>query len=123
MKKYNAIIGIWVAAAVDNPEIATVPGKLGPHNESNFIVPILDLGISMPKEALSKFKQFSKPRFISRITSNYYEGDRLKKVTANIQEDWMMGGLWGVRDGHLIWIREHIDGMLNSLRGGEGRKD
>jgi hypothetical protein len=39
-----------------------------------------------------------------------------------VHQSQMMGGLWGVRDGHLIWIREHIDGMLNSLRGGEGRK-
>ena len=39
-----------------------------------------------------------------------------------VHQSQMMGGLWGVRDGYLIWIREHIDGMLNSLRGGEGRK-
>lgn len=97
MKKYTAIIGIWIALAVDNPAIATFPGRGGEHNESNFIVPILDLGISMPKKALAQFTQFDHPRFISQITSNYYEGDRLKKVTAYIQKDWMMGGLWGNR--------------------------
>lgn len=97
MKKYNAIIGVWIAAAIDQPEIATVPGRSGAHNETNFIVPILDLGISMPVKALNKFKQFDSERFIPRITSNYYEGDRLKKVTATIKKEWMMGGLWGNR--------------------------
>ena len=97
MKKYTAIVGVWIAAAVDNPLIATVPAKAGPHNESNFIVCVLDLGISMPKKALTQFQQFDQPRFLSRTTSNYYEGDRLKKVTAYIQKEWMMGGLWGNR--------------------------
>lgn len=38
MKKYNAIVGIWIAAAVDNPQIATIPEK-GVHDECNFIIP------------------------------------------------------------------------------------
>lgn len=97
MKKYTAIAGVWIAAAVDDPRIATVPAKEGPHNESNFIVCVFDLGISMPKKALEQFKHFTAPRFLSRTTSNYYEGDRLKKVTAYIQSKWMMGGLWGNR--------------------------
>ena len=96
MKKYNAIVGIWIAAAVDNSQIATIPEN-GVHDECNFIVPILELGISMPMKALEQFKKFDTPHFISRTTSNYYEGDRLKKVTAYIQKDWMMGGLWGNR--------------------------
>jgi len=33
-----------------------------------------------------------------------------------------MGGLWGVRDGYLNWIKPHIDNMLNRLRDGSGRK-
>jgi hypothetical protein len=82
---------------LDNPKIATIPGRNGVHHEREFIVPILEMGISMPEKALAQFKKFDKPRFITRTTSNYYEGDRLKKVTANIQKDWMMGGLWGNR--------------------------
>ena len=97
MKKYNAITGVWIAAAVDNPEIATVPGKSGVTYEYSMIVSILNLGISMPLQALSRLKEFDGPKFISRVTSNYYEGDRLKKVTATIKKDWMMGGLWGNR--------------------------
>jgi len=97
MQKYNAIIGIWIAAAVDNPSIANLPYKHGVHDECNFIVPVVELGISMPKKALAQFKKFDTPHFITRTTSNYYEGDRLKKVTAYIGKDWMMGGLWGNR--------------------------
>ncbi|MEI7582306.1 MAG: hypothetical protein WCJ44_06505 [Runella sp.] len=97
MKKYNAIVGTWIAAAVDNPRIANLPDKHGVHDECNFIVPIVELGISMPVQALAQFNKFDSPRFITRTTSNYYEGDRLKRVTAYIQKDWMMGGLWGNR--------------------------
>lgn len=97
MKKYNAIVGIWIAVAVDNPKLANMPYKHGVHDECNFIVPIVELGISMPRKALDQFKKFDSPRFITRTTPNYYEGDRLKKVTAYIQKDWMMGGLWGNR--------------------------
>jgi len=31
MKKYTAITGVWIAAAIDNPAIANVPGRSGPH--------------------------------------------------------------------------------------------
>jgi len=72
MKKYNAIVGIWIAAAVDNPKLANLPYKHGVHDECDFIVPIVELGISMPTKALDEFKKFSKPRFIARTTSNYY---------------------------------------------------
>jgi hypothetical protein len=116
MKKYTAIIGVWIASAVDNPEIATIPGKSGSHNESDFIVPILELGISMPVKALEHFRKFGSPRFIYRITPNYYEGDRLKKVTSSIQKYWMMGGLWGNRKisrilmtGTMHWKSAHGD--------------
>ncbi len=97
MKKYTAITGVWIAAAVDDPAVASIPAGSGSHDESDFIVPVLDLGISMPVKALDQFRHFGTPRFINHITPNYYEGDRLKKVTACIEEDWMMGGLWGNR--------------------------
>ena len=129
MKKYNAITGVWIAAAVDNPEIATVPGKSGVTYEYSMIVSILNLGISMPLQALSRLKEFDGPKFISRVTSNYYEGDRLKKVTATIKKDWMMGGLWGNRkvshilktgtihwkspDGDISWLFIPGEGVTN----------
>ena len=116
MKKSHAIIGTWIAVALDNPKIAAIPGKDGTHHEREFIVPIVEMGISMPLKAWQQFKKFDKPRFITRTTANYYEGDRLKKVTANIQRDWMMGGLWGnrkvshiLKTGTMHWKSEKGD--------------
>lgn len=116
MKKTHAIVGTWIAVALDNPQIATIPGKNGVHHEREFIVPIVEMGISMPLKAMEQFKKFDKPRFITRTTANYYEGDRLKKVTAFIQKDWMMGGLWGnrkvshiLKTGTIHWKAEKGD--------------
>jgi hypothetical protein len=116
MKKSHAIVGTWIAMAIDNPQIATIPGKNGVHSELEFIVPIVEMGIFMPMQALEQFKKFDAPRFITRTTSNYYEGDRLKKVTAFIQKDWMMGGLWGnrkvshiLKTGTIHWKAENGD--------------
>jgi len=39
-----------------------------------------------------------------------------------VHQSQMMGGLWGVRDGYLKWIKPHIDQMLNSLKDGNGKK-
>ncbi len=41
---------------------------------------------------------------------------------ACVHQSQMMGGLWGVRDGYLNWIKPNIDNMLNRLRDGSGRK-
>lgn len=120
MKKSHAIIGTWIAVALDQPKIANIPGKAGTHHEREFIVPIVEMGISMPVKAMEQFKKFDKPRFITRTTSNYYEGDRLKKVTAYIQKDWMMGGLWGnrkvshiLKTGTIHW--KSLDGDIGWL--------
>lgn len=39
-----------------------------------------------------------------------------------VHQSQMMGGLWGVRDGYLKWIKPHLDGMLDSLKDGSGKK-
>jgi hypothetical protein len=41
---------------------------------------------------------------------------------ACVHQSQMMGGLWGVRDGYLKWIKPHLDRMLDSLKDGSGRK-
>lgn len=41
---------------------------------------------------------------------------------ACVHQSQMMGGLWGVRDCYLKWIRPHIDEMLQKLKDGSGRK-
>jgi hypothetical protein len=96
MQKYNAITGIWIAAAIDNPKIASIPLKNGgKFYECGFIVSILEMGIDMPQTVLKKLEKFDKPIFISKTVPNYYEGNKLKQVTAMVNENWMMGGIWG----------------------------
>ena len=99
MQKYFAITGIWIAVAVDNEKQAPIPAttKGAKYGERSNIAPIFNLGLAIPKADLLKLKSFSKPEFLSRTVPNNYKGDSLKKVTAIIYKDWMMGGLWGNR--------------------------
>ena len=41
---------------------------------------------------------------------------------ACVHQSQMMGGLWGVRDGYLNWIKLHLNYMLQSLKDGSGKK-
>lgn len=99
MQKYFSIMGIWIAIAVDNEKQAPMPSTTdGPkYGEMSNIAPIFNLGLSIPKADLAALKEFAEPRFISRTVPNKYLGDSLKQVTAMIQKDWMMGGVWGNR--------------------------
>lgn len=98
MQQYNAIIGLWIAVALDDANLAPIPGiKGGKNGEMSNLAPIFHLGLSIPKGDLAEFKSFSKPRLIAKIVPNTYSGDTLKKVTHQIEKDWMMGGLWGNR--------------------------
>lgn len=112
MQQYNAIAGIWIAAAVDNPSIASIPLKNGgKYFECGFIVSILEMGIDIPQTVLNDLKTFDKPRFINKKVPNYYEGDKVKQVTAVLNKSWMMGGIWGclkiskiLRIGTIHWV-------------------
>jgi hypothetical protein len=98
MQQYNAIIGLWIAVALDDAKLASIPGiKGGKNGEMSNLAPIFHLGLSIPKGDLAEFRSFSKPRHISKIVPSNYLGDTLKKVTHQIEKDWMMGGLWGNR--------------------------
>lgn len=99
MQKYFSIMGIWIAIAVDNEKQAPMPTTTdGPkYGEMSNIAPIFNLGLSIPKDDLETLKAFTTPRFISRTVPNKYLGDSLKQVTAMINKDWMMGGVWGNR--------------------------
>lgn len=99
MQKYFAIMGIWIAVAVDNEKQAPIPATThgAKYGEMSNIAPIFSLGLVIPKAALANLKSFSKSQFISRTVPNTYKGDSLKQVTTTIYKDWMMGGLWGNR--------------------------
>lgn len=130
MQKYFAITGICIAVAVDDAKWSPIPPKNGPkYGEMSNIAPIFSLGLSIPEVDLAKLKKFSKPQFVSRIIPNTYKGDSLKRVTAMMQKDWMMGGLWGnrrvwgqiktgtihwkVTDGEVGWLMVPGDGKTN----------
>lgn len=130
MNKYYAITGAWIALAVDNEKLAPQPPKIGPkYGEMSNLAPILNLGLSIPKIDLARLKSFSKPEFITRNVPNKYLGDSLKKVTAMINKDWMMGGLWGNKkvwnqiktgtihwqtpEGDIAWFMTLGDGKTN----------
>ena len=121
MQKYNAIIGLWMAVALDNANLAPIPGiKGGKNGEMSNLTPIFHLGLSIPEGDLAEFRSFSKPRYIAKIVPNTYTGDSLKKVTHQIEKDWMMGGLWGnlrkwdqIKVGTLHW--KMADGSVGWL--------
>jgi hypothetical protein len=130
MTKYFAITGIWIGIATDDEKLAPLPLKKGSkYGEMSNIAPIFNLGLAIPKADLAKLKSFSKPQFLSRNIPNNYKGDSIKKVTAMINKDWMMGGLWGNKrvwgqiktgtihwkttDGDVAWLMVLGDGKTN----------
>ncbi len=131
MQKYFSIMGIWIAIAVDNEKQAPIPTTTdGPkYGEMSNIAPIFNLGLSIPKADMAALKEFTEPRFISRTVPNKYLGDSLKQVTAMINKDWMMGGVWGNRriwnqiktgaihwktaDGDVAWLLVPGNGKTN----------
>jgi hypothetical protein len=115
MQKYYSIIGIWIAVAVDDETLSPLPKNVGAkYDEISNIAPIFHLGISLAESDLVMLKEFTSPRLISRTVPNSYKGDKLKKVTAMINKDWMMGGLWGsrrvweqIKTGTIHWKTEN----------------
>lgn len=128
MNKYNAVIGVCIGLALDNEAIAPFPGKAGGHyHDASFVASVFELGLSIPGHVMKELRSFGESRYISRNTPNYYEGDTVKKVTAVIYKDWMMGGLWGnrkvsaiLKTGTMHWLTPDGDiGWL--LIPGEGK--
>jgi hypothetical protein len=121
MQKYNAIIGLWIAVALDNEKLSPIPGINGGKNgEMSNLTPIFHLGLSIPEKDLAEFRSFTKPRHISKTVPNTYTGDTLKKVTHQIEKEWMMGGLWGnlrkwdqIKSGTIHW--KTADGSVGWL--------
>ncbi|GGD40225.1 hypothetical protein GCM10011514_00400 [Emticicia aquatilis] len=130
MNKYFAITGTWIALAVDDEKLAPLPPKKGPkYGEMSNLSTIFNVGLSIPKADLAKLKSFSKPQFIARNIPNNYKGDSIKKVTAMMNKDWMMGALWGNKrvweqiktgtihwktpDGDIAWLMTLGDGKTN----------
>ena len=98
MTKYYSITGIWIAVALDQVKLAPIPlGSGEKEQEMSNISPLLHVGLSIPKSALSRLKEFSSADTISRQIPSKMAGDTLKQVSAILTPDWMMGALWGNR--------------------------
>ncbi|CAG5018040.1 hypothetical protein DYBT9275_05903 [Dyadobacter sp. CECT 9275] len=130
MQKYYSIMGLWIALALDKKELAPMPSGQGPKfGEVSNIATIFHLGLKIPKKELTRLKTLRSGRYLSRTVPNYYTGDTVKQVTAMINRDWMMGGLWGnrrpwnqIRTGAIHWKTKDSDiGWL--LVPGDGTTD
>jgi hypothetical protein len=130
MQKYYSITGLWMAVALDNKEMAPIPSKHGPKfDEVSNISSIYHLGLEIPEINLRQLRSFTVPRYLERTVPNTYPGDSLKYVTAMINKDWMMGGVWGNRkpwnqvktgaihwkngDSDIAWLLVPGDGNTN----------
>jgi hypothetical protein len=111
MKKYYSITGIWIALALGDEKHAPLPvGKGAKQDEMSNISPILHLGLVVPKQALIRLKAFTGGQLIDRFIPNKSAGDTLKHITAIVNLNWMMGGLWGnrrawnqIKEGTIHW--------------------
>ncbi len=98
MQKYYSITGLWMAVALDSKDLAPIPYKQGPKfGEVGNISCIYHLGLEIPEINLMQLRSFTVPRYLERTVPNTYPGDSLKYVTSMINENWMMGGVWGNR--------------------------
>ncbi len=130
MQKYFSIMGIWIAVAVDTEAQAPIPARKGPkYGEMSNLAMIFNLGLSIPQADLAALKGAVAPRFISRTVPNTYKGDSLKRVTAMINQDWMMGGVsgnrrvwnqiktgaihWKISNGDVSWLLVPGNGKTN----------
>ncbi len=98
MKKYCSITGIWIAIALDDGKLAPLPVVNGAKmEEMSNLSPILHLGLAIPKTVMSELKVFTPRQKIDRMVFSKMAGDTLKHITAIVNSEWMMGGLWGNR--------------------------
>ncbi len=111
MKKYYSIAGLWIAIAVGEEKMAPLPQGIGAkQDELSNISPILHLGLTIPRDVLDQLKVSAQGQLIDRFVPNKYTGDTLKHVTAIVNSNWMMGGLWGnrrawnqIKEGTIHW--------------------
>ena len=131
MQRYTSIMGLWIAIALNNEAASPlpIPIKSPKYGEMSNIAPIYVLGLSIPKSDLAALQTFTGPRFLERSVPNNYKGDPLKRVTAMINHDWMMGGVsgmrrkwdqiktgtihWKAKNGKTGWLIVPGDGMTN----------
>jgi hypothetical protein len=95
--KYNAIIGMWIALALDNATTAPLPRKTGAgYSELSNILPAVQVGHAVSDDVISDLEMFQGGRYITRtVPSNLGLFSKKYHVTAMIAEKWIMGGVIG----------------------------
>jgi hypothetical protein len=134
MKGYTAIIGIWIALAINDLEKAPLPATMD--FENNNILPAVQVGHSIPNPTiLNNFIEFSGSRFLQRkVPSDISNIGKEYYVTAILQPKWMAGGvtgkiyqgtqfatgtlMWNATDGSYSWIlisgQDKLDVVVNN---------
>jgi len=115
MQQYFSIIGLWISIALDDETKAPMPLVKGPkYGEMSNISSILHLGLSIPQTVLDQLNNSKKKVLIQKSIPNKYKGDPLKMVTMQMDEHWMMGGLWGnlrkweqIKSGTIHWLNKN----------------
>jgi hypothetical protein len=115
MQQYFSIIGLWISVALDDETKAPMPPGKGPkYGEMSNISSILHLGLSIPQTVLDQFNNPNTKIFLQKAIPNKYKGDALKMVTMQMDEHWMMGGLWGnlrkweqIKSGTIHWLNKN----------------
>jgi hypothetical protein len=115
MQQYFSIIGLWISVALEDETKAPMPPGNGPkYGEMSNISSILHLGLSIPQTVLDQFNNPNTKIFLQKAIPNKYKGDPLKMVTMQMEEHWMMGGLWGnlrkweqIKSGTLHWLNKN----------------
>lgn len=115
MQRYFSIIGLWISVALNDETKAPMPLLKGPkYGEMSNISSILHLGLSIPKTVSDQLNNPNTKIFIQKAIPNKYKGDSLKMVTMQMDEYWMMGGLWGnlrkweqIKSGTLHWLNKN----------------
>jgi hypothetical protein len=115
MQQYFSIIGLCISVALDDETKAPMPPVKGPkYGEMSNISSILHLGLSIPQTVLNQLNNSKKKVLIQKSIPNKYKGDSLKMVTMQMDEHWMMGGLWGnlrkweqIKSGTIHWLNKN----------------
>jgi hypothetical protein len=95
MCSYTAILGIWIALAID--DLAKAPLPTSTDFENSNIFSAVQVGHSLPSaHLLQEFTEFSGSRYLERrVPSDISNIGKEYMVTAMLHPDWMMGGVSG----------------------------
>lgn len=85
MTRYNALLGLWIALVVDDPELAPWPASGGNHRGDRVYAPVFALlGTQVPEDVRPHLQAFQGPRTFARQFQD-------TQAVVRIESTWMMG--------------------------------